>query len=66
MIKLYLMDGVDEIQSFDLPGDTVHVGRSSENQIRMKDGYVSGSHLKIIEKGTGILCRTWAAPMAPL
>ena len=51
MIKLYLMDGVDEIQSFDLPGDTVHVGRSSENQIRMKDGYVSGSHLKIIEKG---------------
>jgi FHA domain/GAF domain len=51
MIKLYVMDGVDEIQSFDLAGDTVHVGRSAENQIRMKDGYVSGHHLKIIEKG---------------
>jgi pSer/pThr/pTyr-binding forkhead associated (FHA) protein len=51
MIKLYVMDGVDEIQSIDLPGDTVYVGRSSENQIRMKDAYVSGSHLKIIEKG---------------
>jgi pSer/pThr/pTyr-binding forkhead associated (FHA) protein len=51
MIKFYVMDGVDEIQSFDLPGDTVYVGRSSENQIKMKDGYVSGSHLKIIEKG---------------
>jgi pSer/pThr/pTyr-binding forkhead associated (FHA) protein len=51
MIKLYVMDGVDEIQSIDLPGDIVYVGRSSENQIRMKDGYVSGSHLKIIQKG---------------
>lgn len=51
MIKLYVMDGVDEIQSFDLPGDTVCVGRSPENQIQMKDGYVSGNHLKIIEKG---------------
>jgi hypothetical protein len=51
MIKLYVMDGVDEIQSFDLAGDTVEVGRSSESQIRMKDGYVSGSHLRIIEKG---------------
>jgi hypothetical protein len=45
------MDGVDEIQSFDLPGDTVCVGRSPGNQIKMKDGYVSGNHLKIIEKG---------------
>ena len=51
MIKLYVMDGVDEIQSFDLPGEVVYVGRSPENQIKMKDGYVSGSHLKIIEKG---------------
>ncbi len=51
MIKLYVMDGIDEIQSFDLPGDTVFVGRTPGNQIRMKDGYVSGSHLKIIEKG---------------
>ena len=51
MIKLYVMDGVDEIQSFDLAGDAVHVGRSAENQIRMKDGYVSGHHLKIVEKG---------------
>ena len=51
MIKLYVMDGVDEIQSIELPGDTLYVGRSSGNQIRMKDGYVSGSHLKIVEKG---------------
>ena len=51
MIKIYVMDGVNEIQSFELPEHTVFVGRSSGNQIRMKDGYVSGSHLKIIEKG---------------
>jgi K+-sensing histidine kinase KdpD len=51
MIKLYVMDGVDEIQSFELPGDTVCVGRSAESQIKMKDGYISGNHLKIIEKG---------------
>jgi phosphoserine phosphatase RsbU/P len=51
MIKLYVMDGVEEIQSFELPGGVVCVGRSAENQIKMKDGYVSGNHLKIIEKG---------------
>ena len=51
MIKFYVMDGVNEIQSFDLPGNTVYVGRSAQNQIKMKDGYVSGNHLKIIEKG---------------
>jgi hypothetical protein len=51
MIKLYVMDGVDEIQSFDLPGDTVYVGRAAGNQIKMTDGYVSGRHLKLTEKG---------------
>lgn len=50
MIKLYVMDGVDEIQSFDLGGDSVYVGRAPGNHIQMKDAYVSGNHLKIIEK----------------
>jgi hypothetical protein len=61
MIKLYVMDGVDEIQSFDLGGDTVSVGRSPGNQIQMKDGYVSGDHLKIIEKGDRYFVRDMAS-----
>jgi len=51
MIKLYVMDGVDEIQSFDLAGESVCVGRAPGNHIQMKDAYVSGNHLKLIEKG---------------
>lgn len=51
MIKLYLMDGKDEIQSFDLLKDTLTIGRSSSNDICVKDEYVSRKHLRIIKRG---------------
>lgn len=51
MIKLYLMDGKAEIQSFDLFKKTFTIGRSSDNDIAMKDGYVSRRHLKITKRG---------------
>ena len=40
MIKLYMMDGSDEGQSFDLKTDIVYVGRSPENHIQMKDKFI--------------------------
>ena len=51
MIKLYLMDGKAEIQSFDLLRKTFTIGRSSDNDIAMKDPYVSRRHLKITRRG---------------
>jgi adenylate cyclase len=51
MIKLYLMDGKAEIQSFDLFKDTLKVGRASDNDIAMKDVFVSRRHLKITKRG---------------
>ncbi len=51
MIKLYMMDGSDEGQSFDLKTDTVYVGRSPDNHIRMKDKFISRQHIKILKKG---------------
>ena len=51
MIKLYMMDGVKEIQSFDFEGDTVYIGRSPENDAEMMDGHVSRRHLKIWKRG---------------
>ena len=51
MIKLYLMDRLDEIQSFDLDKDVIYVGRSRYNDITLRDPYVSSRHLKILKKG---------------
>ena len=51
MIKLYLMDASREGQSFDFEGDSICIGRSTENEIRVKDQFVSRTHLKIFRKG---------------
>ena len=51
MIKLYMMDGSDEGQSFDLKTDIVYVGRSPDNHIQMKDKFISRKHIKILNKG---------------
>ena len=51
MIKLYTMDGSDEGQSFDLNADTIYVGRSAVNHVRIKDKFVSRKHLMIVRKG---------------
>lgn len=50
MIKLYVMNGSEEGQSFDLKPDTVYVGRSPDNHIQMKDKFVSRKHLKIMKR----------------
>ena len=51
MIKLYVMDRLDEIQSFDLAKEVIYVGRSPRNDICLKDPYLSQQHLKISRRG---------------
>jgi pSer/pThr/pTyr-binding forkhead associated (FHA) protein len=50
MIKLYMMNGTEEGQSFDIKGDIITVGRSMENDVRMDDKFISRRHLKILKK----------------
>ncbi len=51
MTRLYITNGPDKGRSFDLKGDTIHIGRSPDNNIQMKDKSVSRKHLKIIRRG---------------
>jgi len=50
MAKLYIMEGPDRSQSIELKGTPIYVGRSSDNDIQMKDKAVSRKHLKIFTR----------------
>ncbi len=50
MTKIYIMSGPAEGEFFDMEGDTVHIGRSPQNHIQIKDKYVSRRHLQITQK----------------
>lgn len=47
MTKLYILEGPNKGQSFDLGGKTTSIGRSHDNHIQMKDRFVSRKHLEI-------------------
>ena len=47
MIKVFIMNGSDKGLSYELGLDTIYVGRSPENDIRMTDHSVSRKHLRI-------------------
>ena len=51
MTKLYVLDGPDRGLSFDLQGDTIDIGRSPDNDIQLKDAYISRKHLKMLRSG---------------
>lgn len=51
MIKLYLMDASREGQAFNFEGDSISLGRSKENEIRVRDRFVSRTHLKVTRRG---------------
>jgi adenylate cyclase len=51
MTKLYILNGPEMGQSFELRDGTTYVGRSLENDIRIEDKTVSRRHLKIIKTG---------------
>ena len=48
MAKLYIMEGRDKSQSVDLKDTPIFIGRSSDNDIQIKDKTVSRKHLKIL------------------
>jgi pSer/pThr/pTyr-binding forkhead associated (FHA) protein len=52
MSRLYILDGPEKGQAFELKSDTIyHVGRSPGNHIQLSDSYVSRRHLKILRRG---------------
>ena len=52
MTNLYIVNGSDEGRSFDLKGDTIYIGRSPDNDVQIKDRFVSRKHLRIFRKGS--------------
>lgn len=57
MTILYIVNGSDEGRSFDLKGDTINIGRSPDNDIQIKDRFVSRKHLRILRKGSKYLIK---------
>jgi sigma-B regulation protein RsbU (phosphoserine phosphatase) len=50
MTRIHIMTGPQNGQSIELEGDTIFVGRAPDNDVQVKDRYVSRKHLKIIKK----------------
>lgn len=47
MTRLFILAGPDKGRSFDLAGDSFHIGRAQDNDIIINDGTVSRKHLKL-------------------
>ena len=47
MAKLYILDSPEGNRSFEMEKDTIHIGRSPDNDIQIKDSSISRRHLKI-------------------
>jgi hypothetical protein len=50
MIVLHILNGPDRGESYELKMDSIHVGRSPDNDLQLKDILVSRRHLKISRK----------------
>ena len=50
MSRLYILNGPDKGQSFEMHEGDNFIGRSSENDFMVKDNTVSRKHLKIIKR----------------
>ena len=51
MSRLYILNGASKNRTFQFEKDIVYIGRSSENDIRIKEKHISRTHLKITRKG---------------
>jgi hypothetical protein len=49
-MRVFVTTGKDIDKAFDFDGEVISVGRSSENDIQLKDQFVSRNHLKIHRK----------------
>ena len=50
MTRLYIMSGPHIGQSFEIEGNTLCIGRAPENDIQIRDKFISRKHLKILRK----------------
>ena len=50
MAKIYIMDGPNRSQSIELKDKPIYIGRSSDNDIQIKDNTVSRRHLKVFAR----------------
>jgi len=50
MPKLFIIGGTGKGQSFELKGDTISIGRGSDNDIQIKEKSVSRKHVKVVKK----------------
>ena len=57
MTKLYVLSDNGERRSYDIPGDSVCIGRSPDNDIHIKDKYASREHFKLERKGNKYFIR---------
>lgn len=57
MTKLYILEGPNKGQSFELKGKTTYIGRSHENHIQMKDRFVSRKHLEISRRDSKLFLK---------
>jgi len=55
MAKLYVIEGPFKGKTFDLDGETVFIGRSSRNDIQIKDATISRKQIKIFRIGKKFL-----------
>jgi pSer/pThr/pTyr-binding forkhead associated (FHA) protein len=51
MDKLYIVSGKYELLSLGLKDQPTYIGRSPENDIQIRDNYVSRKHLELYKKG---------------
>ncbi|MBN1849202.1 MAG: FHA domain-containing protein [Deltaproteobacteria bacterium] len=51
MPKIYIMNETGQARFYDFDRDTIYVGRSGDNDIQIKDRFVSRLHLKINQVG---------------
>jgi hypothetical protein len=57
MTKLYVLSEKGERKSYDIPGESVSIGRSPDNDIQIKDKYASREHVKLERKGNKYFIR---------
>ncbi|MBW1915868.1 MAG: FHA domain-containing protein, partial [Deltaproteobacteria bacterium] len=55
MIKIFIMSGNDQGQSYEVEGDRMTIGRGSGNEVRIRETAVSRNHLRIVKKGSSYL-----------
>ena len=55
MPKVYIMNGPDKGRMYEVKKNTIHIGRSPENDIQIKDKSVSRVHVRIVKQANKYL-----------